>query len=264
MINHVRTLLMNRSREGAVLTDPGEEHVPREFQPRELPHSLRRMYVALFGNVGDRIFVNYRMRQIMGLMHATELSGDIRYHDNRITYLPHDDDLFAAKREPIVTHLAGTPATYHVYGDHTADTQAGISSMTWNVTLMENNMVAVTTQYTPTPVITELTYQGNMASSLELPGSGLLLRMQSAEPGYRLRIRSVAYPRSDTAYILYLLENYLTGEVVHEIFPRKMPTYVAQWREIWANHPLLPYRVTAALLALAERIEQLPQEVANA
>ena len=99
MINHVRTFIINTGRNGHGLDEPGEEFIDTDFVPRHLPPGMASIHRVLFGGVSDRLFMNYRIRQIMQIMHATPLEQDIYIPDNRVTYLPFKDDLFSMTTE---------------------------------------------------------------------------------------------------------------------------------------------------------------------
>jgi hypothetical protein len=94
MINHIRTLLLNRPRE--IDQDlPGEEYVPGDFKEvTGLPDAVRKARRILFGSKPDRYMLNYRLRQIMAALHSTELAEHVLDADSRVTYWPPRDDLY--------------------------------------------------------------------------------------------------------------------------------------------------------------------------
>ena len=94
MINHVRTLLLNRGRDGTPRTSPGEEYVPPTFAPRALTTPLRTAFTTLYGGDPDRLMLNYRLRQLTALLHSTELEEYVLAKDPRVTYLPLDGAFF--------------------------------------------------------------------------------------------------------------------------------------------------------------------------
>jgi len=95
MINHIRTLLMNRGGDHGYGYDyPGEEFVLPTFRAKAVPAFLNGALRLLLGTNPDRLFLNYRMRQIMSLLHSTELNEFIYLPDSRVTYWPMADDNF--------------------------------------------------------------------------------------------------------------------------------------------------------------------------
>jgi hypothetical protein len=85
---------MNVGHDGHGIDELGEEFIDPLFVPRHLPPGMQSMHRILFGSVRDRLFMNYRMRQIMQIMHASPLEQDLLVQDSRITYLPFKPDLF--------------------------------------------------------------------------------------------------------------------------------------------------------------------------
>ena len=85
MINHARTLLLNRDgvgHHGYV----GEEYSPTEYHAVELPSFCHNVRLALFGQQPDWLMYNYRARELMQMLHATELAGFVTDLDSRVTY----------------------------------------------------------------------------------------------------------------------------------------------------------------------------------
>jgi hypothetical protein len=78
VINHCRTLLLNRDGRGYVVGVPGEEYTPPEFRAVALPRALQRVWQCLFGTDPDRPYLHYRVRQYLALLpagrHATAFS----------------------------------------------------------------------------------------------------------------------------------------------------------------------------------------------
>lgn len=129
MINHFRTLLLNRSGEEAgVSAHLGDEYVPTWYRAVPLPSYLTSVRRLLFGAAPDRVYLNYRVRQCLSLMHSSELAEFVTHLDSRITYDVADDtwlrsdafglrasreDVFRARRpaarrqQPVRQPLAG-------------------------------------------------------------------------------------------------------------------------------------------------------------
>lgn len=107
MINHVRTFIMNTGSNGHGVDEPGEEFIDPMFIPRHLPPGMRAVRHALFGNDGDRLRLNYQMRRIMQIMHASPAAQDLLVKDSRITYLPFKPDLLSTPRD-VSSDLAST------------------------------------------------------------------------------------------------------------------------------------------------------------
>jgi hypothetical protein len=86
MINHVRTLLQNRSHK-----HPSDEFVPEDFVAMRCPAVVQKIKRVLWGRTPVS---QLRIRQIMQILHTTELEEHVLAPDSRITYLPFDDKYF--------------------------------------------------------------------------------------------------------------------------------------------------------------------------
>jgi hypothetical protein len=86
MINHARTLLLNRS--GATRPAPDfflEEYVDPAYRPIPLSSLLSAFQRALIG-AADDAYANYRLWQYLGILHATEFESYVLELDPRVTY----------------------------------------------------------------------------------------------------------------------------------------------------------------------------------
>src|SRR5271166_5753626 len=95
MINHLRTVLLNVS--GSNLPPdnyPGEEYVPPTYYARVLRGGVAQAYQLLFGSMPDRALLNLRLRELLSIIHSTELAIYATNLDSRITYLPWDTSVF--------------------------------------------------------------------------------------------------------------------------------------------------------------------------
>ena len=64
MINHARTILLNREALGRpAIGTYGEEYIPPNFKKKVLPGYLTRFHQVLFGSYGDAVYENFRMAQ---------------------------------------------------------------------------------------------------------------------------------------------------------------------------------------------------------
>lgn len=258
MINHVRTLLLNRGRDGHSVQEPGEEYIEENYIPRQLSGPLRLIRSTLFGGMPDRLFMNYRMRQIMQLIHATELASDLVVDDPRITYLPFKEDFFNSVFKATITHVTGPVWRFDVAGEHTSNMSSGIARQRWDVVVLSGGEVSITKRL---GVIETKTHYVVNDSAVPLHGSNLKIYLHNAPEGTSLRITSVSRPAFDVATVLTGTSSVLEQYGFDEIFPARAAEPVATWRRIWNDHPDAAMRFAAMLLAIAQRTAQLPQEV---
>jgi hypothetical protein len=82
MINHVRTLLQN------TVPAQSDEYVPEDFVPMEAPEAVQKVKRILWGRTPA---YQFRIRQLMQLLHSTELEEHVLAKDPRVTYIPFVD-----------------------------------------------------------------------------------------------------------------------------------------------------------------------------
>lgn len=252
MINHVRTLLMNRLSGRFHLKDPGEEYIELAYAPRVLPTALQTFFTAIFGTIPDRIGVNYRMRQIMQLLHASELQQDVTSTDSRITYLPFDDTFFDDVFKQQFA-FNGTPQRCVIVGTHTPSAALGRLQYAWDLVVNNDASVTVTAVNDPIPaaVVTDRTH------GIPLPGTALQAYLYDAPNGTRVRVTSTGKPVDDIMTVI-LRAIRVSGPAVTElIFPPIAAEPVLTWNKIWRDHPDTVNQCAALLLAIAHYIDQL-------
>jgi hypothetical protein len=107
MINHARTLLLNKANDTYLPGVIGEEYMP-PYSPVKLPSYLMTSRKILFGTDPDKVFLNFRLHELMNLIHQTELGEFVFALDNRITYDPlAANEFFMAQRQIKLRRLIG-------------------------------------------------------------------------------------------------------------------------------------------------------------
>lgn len=117
MINHVRTLLRNGVADAA---EVWAEYVPETYVPVTLPVRLARVHGLLFDGRSGQRAVNYRLRQIMQLLHVTDLETYVVAKDQRITYMPFDVALWSVNAPEDLTVIASLLHKVLTYEDEVA------------------------------------------------------------------------------------------------------------------------------------------------
>ena len=262
MVNQVRTLLLNRGRAGAGFDVPGEEFVPAAYIPKKLPAHLLRVHHALFGREPDRIFLNYRIRQLLLLIHGTELADEVTRDDARLTYLPLGGDTFFDDVFTVDAVQLNHSHLLFVTGEHVAHEALGRCEEVWMLTVLEDNVLRIERER-PRRVTTEISYSltGGLSLPISLPGSGLSVRFRSVPVGTAWHVTSRGRPQTDLAEILPRIETALGDVGVLAVFPPPLAEPMASYFRIWQEHPYLVVRYAALLLGIAKQIEALPQDV---
>lgn len=248
MINRVRTLLMNRGREGHDLRQPGEEYIPAEFVRRSQPIWLRRIYTRLFGASPDRLFINYRMRQLMQLIHATPLSEFVATDPVAVTYLPFRDELNSDLFQQVITPAGAA----YLHGGHSADEAIGQSQYAWTVRLIAEDTVRVTshipvTTYVDVPV----TFTGGLSSVISLIPKRLTTSFNLHDVGFSYRVQSAVKPSTDIATVLATAFNGAEGLDTLNLFDANIAAEQSMYYDIWTRHPQFVMRYAAICMAIA-------------
>jgi hypothetical protein len=160
MINHARTLLLNKNRDRMHYSDYGYEYVPAAFRPVTLPSTLSTLRQLLFGTNPDNYFLNFRVNELLSYIHATELAEYVYRLDPRVTYWPRVGRPYfepAGKRVSI-TQIYGSPRRLNVAGNLYALTAKGKASNLYTVSLRR------VTENGETSLQMEVRYQGERDS----------------------------------------------------------------------------------------------------
>lgn len=284
MINHARTLLMNVDGP-ARPSELGEEFIPAAYRTVTLPPELQAVRSVLFGSSPDRLYLNYRIRQLIGLLHSTELVDHVLALDPRITYWPDTQErLLNAEFAPRASWYAGATRPVSFVGDNLADDYAGISRSSWLVTFPVENIAVVQRTKNPRTSV-DVTYAtGNgLTGPIPLHGSRLSIQVGTGGAnigaegltGLKLSINTLARPSTDIGAIVATLEQSLDRMLLNRVFygdaggdpkyelvaysehPMGLTEPLATFRQLWEHHPLAAYRLGGLLLAVIYRTETL-------
>lgn len=203
MINYIRTLLLNRSRDGASPDEPGEEYIPSSFRERALTTDLQLAHTILLGSDSDRLFRNYRLRQLLTLLHNSEYGYLATAADPRVTYWPFDaqfyDEVFGVTQEP-VGHTASLP---FLAGNAICDEGRGRCIFQWRLQALSDNRVRISQQRPDATVtVVEYTTMGTLSSPIALPNSNLTFRVRAGEDAREWLITAKTRPSTDIAVVM--------------------------------------------------------------
>jgi hypothetical protein len=255
MINHGRTLLLNRS--GATRPDPTyflEEYVPEDFRPVPLPSELSRVYEELIGADSDDAYANYIVHIILRAIHSTEQSSALADLDPRITYL-HDRDVPPFGFEVRSTDQPDVPIHPSVEFYETATRRKLYHR--WLMNLPIASLAS----------ITSLTGDGITQEPIS-GGSGLTDPILLSEPdtlsvrfgaylltaGSNWDLEGVLSTDMDLTRILTILED-LGGPIEREILGSAEEPYPT-FKKLWENHILIQYRIAGYMLGYVYKVEE--------
>ena len=264
MINHARTLLLNRVRSAYGIAFPGEEFVDPAFAQRALPPYLTTAHALLFGNNPDQLYLNYRGRQYMQLIHDTELEEYVLALDPRTTYRRVGDrQLFDEAFGATATQRVGTGGAITLMSTHKANEGAGIGRLAFTLTVVDTSTVFVQEFAIPLADAT-LSYSvsAGLTDVLTLSTGNLTCRLRDPQIGDVWDIESLARPARDVSVLLEGMEQRL-GPYLSDLFPANSAEPIKTFENIWHTHPLSAYRYSALLLAIIYALETLPAEQAT-
>lgn len=141
MINHARTLLLNQPGKNYMPGTLGEEYTPPDYTPVNVPSYIALPRKILFGSNPDKVFLNFRAAELMGLVHATELSEFVYAFDPRETYTANNGvDFFSAPSFVALNKTSGYNSAKIFLGGRTrADNSRGRSFRDYTIQLVEEN-----------------------------------------------------------------------------------------------------------------------------
>lgn len=149
MINHARTLLINKPKSRAHHSDLGYEYVPSDFSPVELTPTLATVRKILFGSSPDNYFLNFRAAELLSYIHQTELAQYVYDLDSRVTYWPRTSKPFfeSASKRISITQTLGAPQRLTVAGNLSAAPAIGRAFNTYTVNLRETTTSSTSALY---------------------------------------------------------------------------------------------------------------------
>ena len=195
MINHARTLLLNVDSRTYMPDVLGEEYIPT-YQAAVLPTYLNTARNLLLGSAPDRVFLNFRVQELLSFIHRTELAEFVYALDPRVTYWPKpQSEFFRAKTTVTSLKTVGTDESrLYLNGTLKPDNSKGRAFKEYTIKLINNtgesatveivsdNGAAVSTQVidwlatTPDTGGADVTFTG-MSNQIALPNTDLTLQL---------------------------------------------------------------------------------------
>lgn len=182
MINHGRSLLLNVSGSRYQPQYLGEEYIPPDFVSVSLPSYLQTARRILFGARPDRVFLNYRVRDLLHSIHETELAEYLYALDSRVTYWPEPDPVFFNQRKYArIEQIAGPyGARLFMYGRLNADNATGSAYREYTVRVQQNDDTNIIVEYEDAriaPTVTQVDISSGLSSTAPIAGTDLRVRI---------------------------------------------------------------------------------------
>lgn len=262
MINHLRTLLLNRDGTAAAPPEtPGEEYVPPDYKAVAMPQALAGLLASLFGTQPDRVFLNARLRQFLSLMRVCRLDGPIPPgNDARLSYEGSGGEtLFAAVASGVNSVLTAGPTSptdpsWIQTILHSQPRALNRLYRTWDITVVDADTARL--NYAGDDGIV---YAQEFDFVVESGGASLTLPEMPVtvlfppSVGATWRVSLTARPLPELAELVGRVDSLLAGGPASDLLFAGQ----TELRQVFSAHPAGPFRLSAALRALALLTEEL-------
>ena len=255
MVNHARNLLLN-TRRSQLVGLPGVEYIPPEFVPRQLNGPASLVYKTLFGAQPDSLKLNYRVQELLRLIHNTELEEFLYWQDTRVTYLPFNDQLFEVAVGGAVQTLAGDTSLF-IGGEAPVEYRGALYSR-WRVLATAADTLDIQQSYPVSVATTEsLVFDTALSNPIPLPNTGMTLRVYEPSVGDKWLVTATARPADDLASITYKLSQ-LPAETLLWVFGLRQDEPWITFQNLW-EQPQTAYKLAGFLCAYIWQLDLLPQ-----
>jgi len=249
--------LLNKSRGGYAGETPGEEYVPAAFQPVTESAAVKKVRQTIFGTAPDRYMLNYRLQQLMPVLHITELEEYVRELDPRITYWPSKEErLFRTAFEPAISKQGSFTGDLAIVNSLTANEQGGQMRWWWEVEVTSGSTVKVTQLSPPHKnETTNYTLTSGRSGVIPLVGSSLSFTF-SGPTGAAWYVDVLARPTRTVAQLLGDLKSGVTLADEISLFGVEAVEPYLTFRNLWKNNEKYPYQLAGLLMATACRMNE--------
>jgi len=253
MINHARTLLMNINGATQFEAELGEEIIASEYRAKPLPQSIASVRRILFGPTPDKAMLNYRCRQLLSLIHLTELEEYVVALDPRITYDFEDSLLFGnSTYNPTYIQFAGPDTALSVLGTTGSPDTTGRMKCQWDIQIISPGVVDVTWLRPRQSQIIPYTVTDGLSSRIPLQGSGLSVMTRDIV-GLQYRVTSYARPTFSLGDLSATIET-LGSDTIANLFLVGTPAGSLEpfltFRNLWETRLELSYKLGGLLMAI--------------
>lgn len=253
MFNHARTLLLNKAASTVNMTLPGSELVPKEFKPIRFSNSVRVVREALFGTTPDEVMLNYRIGQLLNVVSTTELNEFIRMFDPRITY-SNDMALSLFPQDnftPVVAYKTGS-GNLQIFGDPVSPDVTGKCIYRYMIEVGNNGITATAAGVSDRVNLVDR----NPSTSIALPGTDYVANLSNVDTGDLFVIEGNLRPTWDMGQLVLILES-MGEEHIVGLFTLRNDELHVTLRKMWEDSQQTVYRLSAAVMALVFRTEEL-------
>lgn len=244
----------------AVFGIPGDEAIPPSFRPVNLPTYLQQVRSYLFGRNPDQAMLNYRARQLLTAIEATELRQFITDLDPRLTYNygpGADAVLFSdAPFTPTVAQVSGPATPLTVIGTPTEPDFFGQSQYSYTITILGAPVQVVRETSPRQSQIFDLVLSAGLSAPIPLSGTGYSVVVGAGDAGTAWHVSGFLRPQWELGDIAAALEQ-LGEPTLIALFGTAKTEPFQTFQNLWMTHPELPYRLGGLVLAVVYRTHQI-------
>lgn len=258
MINHLRTLLLNRSgSDQPGVPYPGEEFVPAEYNAKTLPTYLKTVHQLVFGINPDRAQLNWRLRELLAILHTTPMEAAVLALDPRVTYIPFTGILFTELISGTTIKPQGgtTALLYPLVAQDDTDDQIYYR---WRIRVLNATDVSIQVLSNPvlipSAVTLNYTVSGGISSIVPLPSSPHSVRFQPTV-GADWILTILQEPARKLFDVYTNAKQGLLNDTSVELFGNVEP-YLS-FKNLWELSPLPSWQLCGLVLALGYRTNEL-------
>lgn len=253
MLNHFRTLLVNVNDVG-FSGDVGEELLPPGFRAVELPTALQSVRRVLFGSSPDRSMLDYRVKQLLAVVHSSELAEYVTSLDRRTTYDFSSEQLVVAGIfTPTVTPVRSAPGdNLRVLGAPSAPDATGKCRYDFVVRVVDTDSGRIEQA---SPEVQNTLFDFVPGDRIAFPGSGYSFRLTTNTVGQAWNVAIRLRPQKTLPTLVTELAS--IGEpALIQLFGIADDEPFKTFRNCWMQHPETPMKLAGLICALVYRTEE--------
>ena len=261
MINQARSLILNN----IVANRPalgvfGEEFISAEYRKLDYAGTLDFIRGRLLGSIGDPLYENYRLAQLMGIMHALQYTEELVLSlDTRITYRPFSPVFMPFDFSVEIEEVNDQGMLLTTSGTPVANDAIGKALYRWSVRTAAGPILEVkeiaTNVWQPHPI----TINGTTASPVTLE-NGVVLQITVPIGGWQVGaewlVTSTSRPAVDLGLLIDAV-NGLSAGVIVDLFQGVPSTF----RTLWFQGVSLVDQLGGLLGAFVTKAEEIRQGV---
>lgn len=263
MINHARTLLLNRP--GASRPLPTyylEEYVDPQYVPLALPGYLVQARDALLGRNPDNAYANFRLWEIFRTIDSTDYAHYVTDLDPRVTYRRRRSVVDVSHTTSYVPITPANTTKLYFAGEPGSSLVSAQLQFDWQVQVVDALVVQITSIQLQRTELQTVTITDGLTSLIPLTGQpNLYMRVAcigSLPAGAGWQVTTFAEPDGDINNMIDPLSK-LGDATLVQLFPNRDPYKL--FGQLWGSPIFIQDRLTGMALAYAYHADEVRRNV---